>query len=171
MKAMTLLLQFFLYFSCSVVFSQNLSSNFYSYSCFGLSGTSNNLSNFYSRSTVGQFNPISTITEAKFIVRQGFQQPIFSDRLLESKTVIINELSIFPNPNQGIFSLVVKLNFDQNYLFRLVDLNGRLVSSGHGHSNSALIVDDLRQKSPSVYFFQLFTNSGNFLTSRRILVQ
>lgn len=152
-------------------FGQGSGSRYYSYSCIGLAGGSRNTPNFYTRSTVGQFNPTAAISRGQFDIRQGFQQPVFEFFQTIHKPQGIQKMSLYPNPNSGLFNLRIELEGDEGYRYQITDLGGRLISTGLGKSGELMPIDDLFQKPPAVYFLQIYDVVGQYLTTYRVLIQ
>ncbi len=154
-----------------LVLGQGASNRFHSYSCLSLSGSSWSNSIFYIRSTVGQFNPTAAITSGQFMIRQGFQQPFLADFQTIHKPPAIKRISLYPNPNSGNFKLLIELDSKDDYCYRIIDLSGRLISSGLGKSEVIMVMDDLVDKPAALYFLQIYDLGGSYLTSYRVLVQ
>lgn len=149
---------------------QEAASRYYSYSCLSLSGNSVSHSNFYCRSTIGQPNPTTTITQGQFMIRQGFQQPIRGSFRLITKPQAITKLSLYPNPSSGIINLYVELESKGDFQYRIMDTGGRLISSGYGKSEILLEIEDLFQKPSGLYFLLISTPFGEHLTTQRVMV-
>lgn len=150
---------------------QDSSPRYYSYSCLSLAGNSVRHSNFYCRSTIGQFSPIAAVTHEQFMVRQGFQQPLFVFSNLATKPQTITRLLLYPNPSSGRINLFVELESKDGFQYRILDTGGRLISSGYGESDILLEMDDLVNKASGLYFLMISTPMGDYLTTQRIMVQ
>ncbi len=111
----------FLCFSVSLSYSQILIQRS-SINSFGSVVQKNNLRLSQS---AGQPSNIGRMTdEENRFIQQGFQQPIYTSRI-ENEI----ELVIFPNPNNGYFSVQSNSWLEGNIKLRLYDSQGRLYFS------------------------------------------
>jgi hypothetical protein len=119
-------------------------------STFTLSPTA---TNSYSVSYTGTNNCVATST-AEVIVSQCVG---LHEMLLE------NEVSIYPNPTQGIVNITFKNS--SNRSFELTDITGRVVRGGSFSSSTYLL--DTKELSQGIYYLKLI--SGNSTEIKKLI--
>jgi hypothetical protein len=80
------------------------------------------------------------------------------------------EVSIYPNPTDGIFSVEFSGNTGENLEMRILDMTGRIVVSETfiGISGSHVEKVDISQNESGVYVINLFGENGLILSKRII---
>ena len=87
------------------------------------SGGGNTLS-----TTVGEMTMVQTFTGGTSILTQGFQQPTdFNVGIPVLSSPSQNSVTVFPNPNSGIFTLMINMEKDADVSLRIFDAIGREV--------------------------------------------
>ncbi len=82
---------------------------------------------------------------------------------LEKFSINDNQLLLFPNPNNGIITIISEKN-DVNYLFEIFDLRGKLIFSAPQNKQESTF--DVRNISNGIYSFKI-----SALTDKTILKQ
>lgn len=82
---------------------------------------------FFTQSTAGQPSNIGGFSKSNdFYISQGFHRPVRGYFISEPTL----EISLFPNPNDGNFTLRIKSDETINFDFLICDIAGRIVKSG-----------------------------------------
>ena len=116
---------------------------------------------FLIQQTTGQ--PSATISvknEKGLLLKQGFNQPIFT----VSNTNPLNAF-IFPNPNSGSFQFQVDLLPHEPYNYLINDLQGKTISIGEGKGN---FLQSITFAKPTSGMYLLHILSSNQSSSFRI---
>lgn len=119
----------------------------------------------YLSQTVGQSSLNAQFITEGISLRQGFQQPISS--FIGS----LNNVNgfIYPNPNQGRFSIEVDLPDKETYSLYFMDINGKVILKTSGNSDQSKEIDFPLNTAPGIYFYQLITEKGNFASDKIII--
>ncbi len=119
----------------------------------GSCGTSSFTSSLKVHSTVGQASIVSNETESDYLkVSQGFQKA--ASNKWDSNDWSI---SVFPNPNAGVFSFTTTLPASHSFDFEIIDARGRIVYRNKGTGNSTINVE-LKTVLDGYYFLNVQTN-------------
>lgn len=113
--------------------------------------------NFAISQTVGQSSNTSVLVNDKMSFRQGFQQPIHS---ISKKDV--NKLlngTLYPNPNNGIFTLNVELLKGETYEFDIFNYMGAKVYEDMALNNVKKNVN-VSHLAAGVYLIRIMENSN-----------
>jgi PKD repeat protein len=99
------------------------------------------------------------------IVKQGFINVLPGGGIEIGNELTMN---IYPNPNDGKFTVDIQSDMNQTFDLRLYDLMGKQVhAQGIKVSGNKMIEIDLSTYSPGVYFVHL--SSGNTLLRRKVI--
>lgn len=119
----------------------------------GSCGTSSFTSSLKVHSTVGQASIVSNETESNYLqLSQGFQKA--TSNKWDSNDWSI---SVFPNPNSGVFSFTTTLPASHSFDFEIMDARGRIIYRNKGTGNSTIEVD-LKTVLDGYYFLNVQTN-------------
>jgi hypothetical protein len=108
--------------------------------------------------TIGQLN-YHSYSDADKSVTQGVQQPyeISVVTATENSEGIILEYKIYPNPAKDFIVLTIKPFNDENFQYRLFDLNGILLLEKKIMNGLTEIAMD--NYNPSMYFLRIFKDN------------
>jgi hypothetical protein len=119
----------------------------------GSCGTSSFTSSLKVHSTVGQASIVSNETEGDYLkVSQGFQKA--ASNKWDSNDWSI---SVFPNPNAGVFSFTTTLPASHSFNFEIMDARGRIIYRNKGTGDSTINVE-LKTVLDGYYFLNVRTN-------------
>ena len=123
-------------------------------------GLSTDASGNYVSHTIGQSTPPASTVSSNVKLRQGFQQPP------KVKIVQKNEktlgLTIYPNPNDGAFSLTVETKeVDETYSYEIYDLIGKLIETGSGIGHVEKFIKLPTFTGRSIYLIKIRTLNGD----------
>jgi hypothetical protein len=119
----------------------------------GSCGKSSFTSSLKVLSTVGQASIVSNETESDYLkVSQGFQKA--ASNKWDSNDWSI---SVFPNPNTGVFSFTTTLPEGHSFDFEILDASGRIIYRNKGTGDSTIEVD-LKTVLDGYYFLNVQTN-------------
>jgi hypothetical protein len=119
----------------------------------GSCGTSSFTSSLKVHSTVGQASIVSNETESDYLkVSQGFQKAV-SNKWDSNDWSI----SVFPNPNSGVFSFTTTLPASHSFNFEIMDARGRIIYRNKGTGDSTINVE-LKTVLDGYYFLNVRTN-------------
>jgi hypothetical protein len=108
--------------------------------------------------TVGQIT-YQTLSGTSGTVAQGVQQPyeISIVTAIENTEGITLEYKVYPNPTRGLITLTIKPFDDENFRYRLFDLNGILLQDKKIESEETEI--SLESFSSSMYFLKVIKDN------------
>ncbi len=106
--------------------------------------------------SVGQVSVHETIANEQVLLRQGFQQA--SNELYHNNANGL-AISVFPNPNNGQFTISIDSMRSGNYTYRLVALSGQLIEEGETSSNFSSI-NVSNKVTTGTYLLQLTAEDG-----------
>ena len=104
-----------------------------SISSFGKSTSSDNI---ILHQTVGQSSNVNVAKSDDIFLRQGFQQPPFFS--ITERNIALVSAELYPNPNNGNFTLLVETQKNNNYNFQINDMVGASLAKGYGSSKEPL---------------------------------
>jgi hypothetical protein len=111
--------------------------------------------------TVGELAAVTTLTSANNFLTQGFQQPSdFSTSVLTNVTSDFS-LSVFPNPSEGIFNVVVHSTKDETLQLTVYDMLGKKIFQFEDFLSAGknILRFDMTQRIAGIYLLEcLFTN-------------
>jgi len=123
-------------------------------------GLSTNSTGNYISHTIGQSTPPASTTNANVKLRQGFEQP--------PKVKIVQKvdktlgITIFPNPNDGAFSLTVETKTaDEPFTYEIFDLVGKLIERGNGIGHVEKFIKLPTFTGRSIYLIKIRTSNGD----------
>jgi hypothetical protein len=119
----------------------------------GSCGTSSFTGSLKVLSTIGQASIVSNETDNDYLqLSQGFQKAA-------SNKWDINDwsISVFPNPNSGIFSFSTSLPANEAFDFEILDSRGRIIYRNKGTGDSTINVE-LKTVLDGYYFLNVQTN-------------
>lgn len=122
-------------------------------------GLSTDATGNYVSHTIGQSTPPASTVVSNVKLRQGFQQPP------KVKIVQKNEkrlgLTIYPNPNDGAFSLTVETkDVDETYTYEIFDMIGKLIQTGSGIGHVENFIKLPSFTGRSIYLIKIRTFNG-----------
>ncbi len=119
--------------------------------CIGATYTENGL---ILRQTVGQSSNTTVIRNEEFVVRQGFQQPIYIVNSLEAYIPV--DFELFPNPANHYTSIVFKEQVNQ-YSIIIRNINGAVLDKFDNQSlqSKELLLEDYMS---GVYIVTIVSN-------------
>ena len=123
---------------------------------------------FYSNSsgmlsfTVAEMTMVQTFTSTANILTQGFQQPEDLSVGINEIPVASGELLIYPNPNNGSFTLSFQSNNASEASIRIYNLAGQVVLEKQLSQSAGLntINFDISAYSQGMYILQLATTNA-----------
>jgi hypothetical protein len=119
----------------------------------GSCGTSSFTSSLKVLSTVGQASIVSNETESDYLqLSQGFQKATSTKWKLDDWSI-----TVFPNPNAGVFSFTTTLPASHSFDFKIMDARGRIIYRNKGTGDSTIEVD-LKTVLDGYYFLNVQTN-------------
>jgi len=122
--------------------------------------------------TIGELAAVTTLTSAGNFLTQGFQQPSdFSTgiAIVESEDI---SLSVFPNPSEGLFNVVVHTAKDETLQLTLYDMLGKKIFQSVNilSAGKNILQLDLTQLIAGIYLLEcLFTNPKDGKQNRSYL--
>ena len=155
-----LLITIFLYFICCIsARAQQISRSVIS--SFGHSLTS---SGVYLSQTVGQSGSTTQVSNKQIALHQGFEQ----SSVYNKPSILVQNvnLNVYPNPNRGIFNLLVDASFQSNYDCVIYDAIGKQVHKLSGLSNMIQEINLLGSLSAGTYFVHVTTSNGEIGISK-----
>lgn len=114
---------------------------------------------------VAELAAVTTLTSTNNFLTQGFQQP--SADFSTTVEPIVSEdfsLSVFPNPSEGIFNLVIHSDADETFRLSVYDIIGKKIISAENFLSRGKNIFrlDLSNRIAGIYLLEcLFTNSQN----------
>ncbi len=78
---------------------------------------------------------IETFETPGLVLTQGFHQPSLVLTLIEEPDML-TDINIFPNPVRDELTIDIPADYNSKILYRLFDLNGKLLQSGEFYSGS-----------------------------------
>lgn len=154
MKTKVAFLSLILFISASLV-GQTLTRQVIS----SIGASSNSTGNYVSH-TIGQPTPPSSTTNNNLALRQGFEQPPKVKIIKKTDTFI--SLNIFPNPNDGAFTLTVDTKEEnETYTYEIYDLVGKLMQTGSGVGRNERFIKLPSSTGRSVYLIKVKTINGD----------
>ena len=146
------------------------------FACIGFSAHSQTLSptvisssgGFYSNSsgmlsfTVAEMTMVQTFTSSGNILMQGFQQPEDLSVGINEIPVASGDLLIYPNPNNGSFTLSFTNNGNAESSIKIYNLAGQVVLEKQVSQSAGLntINFDISTYSQGMYILQLATTNA-----------
>lgn len=107
--------------------------------------------------TVGQGSMHTIISADGVALRQGFQQPFTLRSGVSNREITI---TIFPNPNNGVFNFATSLGRDENFTYRILDANGKHIQSGSGEGHNLQVIRMPGETSAGTYLMHISTPEG-----------
>ena len=111
--------------------------------------------------TVAEMTMVETFNAASSMITQGFQQP--DDGTLSIDETTLAEVSIYPNPTNGQFSLTIDASVNGSASVSIYDLLGQSVHEREIAVSSGLnrMLFDIRGCSPGVYLLYYRDETGS----------
>jgi hypothetical protein len=118
----------------------------------GSCGTSSFTSSLKVHSTVGQASIVSNETDSDYLqLSQGFQKAASTKWKLDDWSI-----TVFPNPNAGVFSFTTTLPASHSFDFEIMDARGRIIYRNKGTGDSTINVE-LKTVLDGYYFLNVRT--------------
>ncbi|HTL82889.1 MAG TPA: T9SS type A sorting domain-containing protein [Bacteroidia bacterium] len=123
-------------------------------------------SNFTNSFTIGQGSLPETFTGGTFILTQGFQQPYDFPTGISSSDNSQN-VSTYPNPNNGRFDLEYDLNTDATVHVEVFDIVGQTIYSENSERTSGHQVQpiDLSLQPNGIYFIRCTIDTNGHINT------
>jgi len=122
--------------------------------------------------TVGELAAVTTLTSANNFLTQGFQQPSdFSTGIITTESADFS-LTVFPNPSEGLFNVVVHTAKDETLQLTVYDILGKKIFQSVNilYTGKNILQLDLTQRIAGIYLLEcLFTNPNNGKQNRSYL--
>jgi len=115
-------------------------------------------------SSVGQSSLVNTFKNESFGLRQGFQQPVS----IQGKKGDLN-ISVYPNPNAGNFTLISDDWLEGEVRIQLFDATGKLCYSSSFDSGRQFNVQTNKSLSIGLYTLRLMNQTT--VTSHKLLIR
>jgi len=109
-------------------------------------------------SSAGQWNDLNDSTKLYYVIEYNNLSSINNIKKE-------NAISIFPNPNDGVFKFS---HLEKNSNIEIFDISGKLIYSNQTQESSVII--DIRDKSKGLYFYKI-TNKNQEVFQGKIVVQ
>jgi len=87
----------------------------------------------------------------------------------DEPAIEVNEISIYPNPNDGYFNLIVNKNL-KHYTVEIVDLTGKQLYKKE-FDNQMISYLDLRYLKSGSYILRVYNNDENFIRYTKLIVK
>ena len=107
--------------------------------------------------TVGQGSMHTVISTNGVALRQGFQQPLTLRSGVSNKEITI---TIFPNPNNGVFNFATSLGREEAFTYRILDATGKHIQSGSGEGHNLQVIHMPGETSAGTYIMHISTPDG-----------
>lgn len=139
-------------------------------STMGSTGSSKTISTndgtYYVSQSIGQSSVIGTFSNKGYSIVQGYQQPLFSVRIIGFASGNNLKADIFPNPASHSLNILFKNEITSEIFIVLLDANGRAVLKENFQAANQVKLS-LNHISTGIYFLKI--NSGNkYFTSKII---
>ena len=114
--------------------------------------------------TVGELAAVTTLSSTNNFLTQGFQQPSDFSTGISTRVLQDFSLSVFPNPAEGLFNIVIQSDRNESLELSVYDMLGKKIirteeSIAAGRNIFRI---DLTQRIAGIYLLEcLFTNSDN----------
>ena len=101
------------------------------------------------------------------VLRQGFQQPASNSIYHNSRLI---DMHVFPNPNEGSFSVILGLDRNEEFNYEILDGQGRLISKNVRLNalQNDFTLSNATQKG--TYIIRVSTKSGKVGQSKLIIL-
>jgi hypothetical protein len=111
--------------------------------------------------TVAEMTMVETFNATSSILTQGFQQP--DDGTLSIDETTLAEVSIYPNPTNGQFSLTINASANGSAVVNIYDLLGQKIHEKEITISNGLnrMMFDIRGCSPGVYLLYYRDETGS----------
>lgn len=111
--------------------------------------------------TVAEMTMVETFHATSSILTQGFQQPADVETSIHEATQA--EVSIYPNPTNGQFSLTVNASANGSASVRIYDLLGQTIKEQSISVNSGInrLMFDIRGCSAGIYMLYYHDETGS----------
>ena len=113
---------------------------------------------------------INSVVRVSFYGRGVWESPTYA-AILESTPTITNNtssLKVFPNPNTGSFTVLLQ-NTDEDAQMEIYNMIGQNVYSTKLLKGSNQV--SLTTHTPGMYFYRVYTKSGVFVSSGKLIVE
>ena len=132
-------------------------------------GLSTNSTGNYVSQTIGQSTPPASTVSSNVKLRQGFEQPPRVKIVQKTEKTI--GLTIYPNPNDGAFSLTVETKaIDETYTYEIFDLVGKLIEIGSGVGHVEKFIKLPTFTGRSVYLIKIRTSNGDTSDGKIVVI-
>ena len=100
--------------------------------------------------TVAEMTMVQTFSQPNNILTQGFQQPEQLTTAIQENEMAIGDVSIYPNPSNGLFVVDYNATSGGDYMVRIFDMTGQVVfsqsySAGVGQNSIHIDMSRYRQ--------------------------
>ena len=119
----------------------------------------------YLSQTAGQGSLHTSFSSDELALRQGFQQPLSRINLQKNTCSV----SVFPNPNNGRFHVLLSPTENDPYTIALADVNGKLFMNLKAEDTRTQLIDFPSGVPSGIYFVQLRNSKGLCATEKLIV--
>jgi len=104
----------------------------------------------------------SSISESKYMIVSDIEEP---EEYIETG----NEFDIFPNPNNGTFSIRINTTeMAEQYQYEIIDITGKVIQSDYINMNESLKEIHLLSPNQGLFFIKVYSKD-NYYTSKILI--
>ncbi|MBK5285898.1 MAG: T9SS type A sorting domain-containing protein [Bacteroidia bacterium] len=114
--------------------------------------------------TIGELAAVTTLSSANNFLTQGFQQPSDFGTGVSSVVSPFYSVSVFPNPGEGIFNIVIHSDRNESLELSIYDMLGKKIIRTENNITAGknIFRIEISQHAPRVYLLEcLFNNPKN----------
>lgn len=120
-------------------------------------GGSSTFGSLYISQTGGQPGNTTQTKNENTTLNQGFEQNL--GKVIETKPIILQLIKVYPNPNNGEFTLSVNNVSSKTFDFIIFDNFGREVLANKGYVNFNTLINLKGMLSEGTYFIKIINNN------------
>jgi hypothetical protein len=130
-------------------------------------GNSASNSSFYLSQTIGQPAGFSAFSNNEISLNQGFEQAFLLLDASEKKEL---NFKIYPNPNNGSFTIMSDLSRGETFEILIFDLLGKPIFSRQGEAGTPLHIDISGLLASGAYAIKIVADNGSIFSTRLIII-
>jgi hypothetical protein len=130
-------------------------------------GNSASNSSFYLSQTIGQPSGFSAFSNNEIRLNQGFEQAFLLLDASEKKEL---NFKIYPNPNNGSFTIMSDFSRGEIFEILIFDLLGKPIFSRQGESGTPLHIDISGLLASGAYAIKIVADNGSIFSTRLIII-